>query len=229
MKILLLSDIHGNYEALKEVLNRESFDEMFFMGDAVDYGPKPLEVIDFLNENSKYNVMGNHDHAAAYDVDCKCAPAMHHLSEFSRENITKKLLSGQDMEKIRKFKENIDVEIDGQRFYLAHASPYNNLYGYLFSTEAEMVSRDAKLKDYSYIIVGHTHFPMMYKSRVLNPGSAGQPRDGNWKPWYGVLDTEGPTIEFKRFRYDREKTIETLRGLIDDSLPEFKDLVKFYS
>lgn len=229
MKILLISDLHGNYEALKEILERESFDEIFFMGDAVDYGPNPLEVIDFLNGNSKFNVMGNHDHAVAFDVDCQCAPAMHHLSEFSRDNITKKLLSKQDIDKIKKFREKIEVELEGQKFYLTHASPYNNLYGYLFSTEAEMVSRDEKLKEYSYIIVGHTHFPMMYKSRVINPGSAGQPRDGNWMPWYATLETESFNLQFKRFKYDRGKTIESLRNLIDSSLPEYSELVKFYS
>lgn len=229
MRILLISDIHGNYQAMKSIIDSESYDEIFFLGDAVDYGPNPAEVIDFLQENTAYNIMGNHDHAVAYDVDCKCAPAMHHLSEFSRENISKKLLSGNDMAKIKKFREKIEVELDNRKFYMTHASPNNNLYGYLFSTEAEMVSRDPKFKDFSFILVGHTHFPMMYKSRIINPGSAGQPRDGNWKPWYAVLETEDFSLTFKRFSYDREKTIQSLKEIIGDEVPEFRELVKYYS
>lgn len=229
MKILLISDLHGNYEALKAIISKETYDEIFFLGDAVDYGPKPAEVLDFLKENSRFNVMGNHDRAVAYDEDCKCAPAMHELSEFTRKNISMKLLGEEDVRTIKSFREEIKIELDGLRFYLTHASPYNNLYGYLFSTEAEMVSRDRNLSDYSYIIVGHTHFPMMYKSRILNPGSAGQPRDGNWMPWYATLDTEDMEIRYRRFKYDNGKTIDALKQLIGDDKKEFGELLKFYT
>lgn len=229
MKVLIISDIHGNYEALKAVMELESYDQLVFLGDAVDYGPQPAEVVDFLHENSTFNLMGNHDYAVAYNEDCKCSPLMHDLSVFSREEISNKLLGPTDLQKIKEFKTHIETEIGGLKIYMAHASPYNNMYGYLFSTEAEMVSRDKKLADFSYIMVGHTHFPMFYKGRILNPGSAGQPREGFWKPWYSVLETEETRVEFKRFRYDNQKVINQLKELIDTENPHFKELVKFYS
>ncbi len=228
MKLLILSDIHGNYEALRAIIEKESFDETIFLGDAVDYGPQPAEVLDFLHENSSYRVMGNHDYAVAYNEDCKCSPAMHDLSVFSREMISNKLLGPQDIKKILEYREEIQADFDGVKIYMTHASPYNNKYGYLFSTEAEMVSRDKKLGEYDYIMVGHTHFPMFYKGRIVNPGSAGQPRDGCWKPWYSVLDTENSHIEFKRFSYDNHKVVERLREVIGEDDPHFKELVKFY-
>ncbi len=228
MKVLIISDIHGNYEALKTVTESESYDDIIFLGDAVDYGPQPAEVVDFISENVKHAAMGNHDHAVINDVDCKCAPAMHHLSEFSRNNISKKLLSKNDIGKMKKFREKIEIEMEGIPMYLTHASPNNNLYGYLFSTEAEMVTRDPELKDFKYIMVGHTHFPMMYRSRIINPGSCGQPRDGNWKPWYAVLDTRDESVRFTRFQYDYGKTVRELELLVDKDSVEFRELSKFY-
>lgn len=228
MKVLIISDVHANYGALQTVLEKEPFDKLIFLGDAVDYGPQPTEVVDSLYENADFKIMGNHDYAVINDVDCKCAPAMHHLSEYSRINISKKLMAKEDIEKLKSFKRELDVELDGMRLYMTHASPNNNLYGYLFSTEAEMVTRDIEMKRFNYIMIGHTHFPMFYKGRILNPGSAGQPRDGNWKPWYATLDTSTEQVQFKRFDYDYNNTIDELRKLLDDKSPEFKELTRFY-
>lgn len=228
MKLLIVSDIHGNYEALKAITERESWDELIFLGDAVDYGPQPAEVLDYLESNSSYNLMGNHDHAVAFNEDCRCSPLMHDLSVFSRESISNKLLGKEDIEKIKKFKTEVKAELDGLKLYMTHASPYNNMFGYLFSTEAEMVSRDKNLAEYSYIMVGHTHFPMLYKSRIINPGSAGQPRDGFWKPWYATIDTEDLNIQFHRFSYDNLKVVEELKKLIGEDSPYFSQLAKFY-
>lgn len=229
MRILILSDIHGNYEALRTVVSSEKYDHLIFLGDAVDYGPRPAEVLDFLDSNASWNIMGNHDHAVANNVDCQCAPAMHHLSEYSRQNISMKLLSKGDIEKINRFSKDAVAELDGLRIYMTHASPYNNMYGYLFSTEAEMVSRDRNLMEYTHIMVGHTHFPMLYRGRIVNPGSAGQPRDGIWKPWYAVMNTEKESIEFRRFKYDWKKVVDDLRAVIPDDTEEFRQLASYYT
>lgn len=228
MKLLIVSDIHSNYEAIKTINETENYDKMIFLGDAVDYGPQPAEVVDFITENSDYNLMGNHDYAVVYDVDCQCSPAMHDLSEFTRENISKKLLSKEDLDKLKTFQNEMKVEIDGINFYLAHASPYNNLYGYLFSTEAEMVWRDKNLQSFEYIMIGHTHFPMFYKGRIINPGSAGQPRNGNWMPQYAVMDTSNREVTFKRFKYDNQKILELLKSLIGSNEKYYEMLKKYY-
>ena len=229
MKTLLLSDIHGNYEALKQILKQEKYDNLIFLGDAVDYGPQPAEVLDFLKSESDHNLMGNHDYAVAFDEDCHCALAMHHLSEFTREKISKKVLGKEDIDLLKTFKKRDEFEIDGMKVLAMHASPYNDLFGYLFSTEAEMVSKDPELKKYDLIMVGHTHFPMIYKSRIINPGSAGQPRDGISSPWYAIMETDPFQLSFRRFRYDSAKTLSLLGNLVGKDSDEFSELRKFYS
>jgi protein phosphatase len=92
-----------------------------------------------------------------------------------------------------------------------------------------MVSKDPKLKQYDLVMVGHTHFPMIYKGRIINPGSAGQPRDGKPDPWYAMLETDPFSITFKRFRYNNLKVVSELSRLISKDSPEFQELVKFYS
>ncbi len=73
MKILILSDIHGNYEALKSVFDKVGkFDEVLVIGDMVDYGPDPEVVIDFIRSLGAKVVKGNHDEAVASGVDCMC-------------------------------------------------------------------------------------------------------------------------------------------------------------
>jgi len=216
MRILVFSDIHANFEALKAVIAREKFDYSIFLGDAVDYGPQPSETLDLVRENSDVRIMGNHDRAVAYDEDCQCALEMHDLSEYTRENISKKLLSKEDIGHLKEFRENQVIDIDNLRIYSAHASPYNNLYGYLFSTEAEMVWKDKKLKEYNYIMVGHTHYMMMYRNRILNPGSSGQPRDGLWMPMYMIFNTDSMEYTFHRFKYDYRKTVNKLEEIVKD-------------
>ena len=229
MKLLIISDAHANYEAMVTACEKEKYDEMIFLGDAVDYGPQPAETVDFLLENSKYNLMGNHDYAVLTDTDCHCSPAMHDLSEFTRQNISYRLMSKEDVQKLNNFKTEIKADFDNITVYMTHASPYNNMYGYLFSTEAEMVYRDEKFKEYSYIMIGHTHYPMYYKGRIVNPGSVGQPRDGNWMPQYAIFDTDSRDMTFKRFRYDNEKTLKLLKELLQDNNSVYEQLKKYYS
>ncbi len=227
MKILIFSDIHANYEALKSLVQRETYDFSIFLGDSVDYGPQPAETLDLLLETTDIRIMGNHDRAVAYDEDCHCSLEMHDLSEYTRKEVSMKLLSSNDMDKLRKFDEFVTRDIENMKFYMTHASPNNHLYGYLFSTEAEMVCRDKKLSEFNYILVGHTHFMMIYRNRILNPGSSGQPRDGNPMPTYLLMDTENSQISFKRFSYDREKTREKLRDMIKDQA-YLQRLLSFY-
>jgi predicted phosphodiesterase len=73
MRILILSDIHGNLPALEAVLAAEPCsDAVVFCGDVVDYGPQPVECVRWLKDHTDYLVRGNHDHALALDVDCQC-------------------------------------------------------------------------------------------------------------------------------------------------------------
>jgi protein phosphatase len=72
MKLLMISDLHGNKEALHAILENVSYDRVICMGDLVDYGPDPLAIIDWIRSNKIPTIRGNHDNAVALHVDCGC-------------------------------------------------------------------------------------------------------------------------------------------------------------
>lgn len=228
MRVLIYSDIHSNHEALKGMIQAEKFDKAIFLGDMVDYGPKPSETIDLVFSNMDYGVMGNHDYAVVTGEDCKCAPDMHDLSEYSRKNVTLPNISGNDIKRLSGLKDIIETEIEGRKILLTHASPNNHLFGYLFATEAEMVWKNPKFRGYDLIMVGHTHFPMLYRGKILNPGSAGQPRDGDWRPMYAIWDTDSDSIMYRRFRYDNFATWDQLKHVMSGQTKYLEQLHRFY-
>lgn len=230
-KILVLSDIHGNYDALKTILETEKdFDEIIVLGDLVDYGPQPNEVIDFLIENNAKILRGNHDHAVAFGVDCKCGEKTHWLSVWFRENITNKIIDP----KHKSFLGRLPLSYTAGDVYFTHASPNNNLYEYIYPWEKPetlcgKLSTRKKLRmgeektditncdlPSKKIILGHTHiqFSFYFDGHLIaNPGSAGQPRDGDPRASYMVIDLENGDFVLKRRKYPVERTVMKLKEL----------------
>jgi putative phosphoesterase len=93
MRVLVVSDIHGNWEALRTVAAAERADCVICLGDIVDYGPHPAETVRWVREHATVAVRGNHDTAVALGVPCRSAPAFRRLSEESRR-LTVPMLSG---------------------------------------------------------------------------------------------------------------------------------------
>lgn len=231
MKILLISDIHGNIESFNEIIKNENFDEVLFLGDAVDYGPNPAEVIDKLKEVGVKSVLGNHDNALIYNVDCMCGEDTHWISVYFRENYTKKLVKKSHIDYLKNFKTNLDINIEGfGNALLTHGSPSNPLYGYLYpwlsdDNMIKMLHRELRLKSsenkvqklaYDMYIIGHTHYQFMKKinnSIIINPGSAGEPRDNDYRAAYAIIDTETKNIILKRIKYNVNKVIKNLEDL----------------
>ncbi|MHA1505670.1 MAG: metallophosphoesterase family protein [Candidatus Asgardarchaeia archaeon] len=115
-RVVIVSDIHGNLEALNAVLRDcKDYDEFLFLGDAVDYGPNPSEVIDLLKSLGVRSVVGNHDKAVAYNVDCRCGDELHDLSVYTRENISNKLLTKSDISFLRKMRIRDSFYIDNKK------------------------------------------------------------------------------------------------------------------
>jgi predicted phosphodiesterase len=75
MRISIISDLHANLTALESI--HEPYDLLLCLGDLVDYGPQPREAIHWVRERALRVIRGNHDHALAYGVDCRCAPDVH--------------------------------------------------------------------------------------------------------------------------------------------------------
>ncbi|EQD57274.1 serine/threonine protein phosphatase [mine drainage metagenome] len=157
MRTLVISDVHSNFEALRSVTENVLYDEIIFLGDAINYGPQPLEVLDWIHENVKYRILGNHDNSFLMGQDPNCSLQTRDMALYTMKNITEKLLGNEDKNKLRNFKESIDTKIDGERVLMAHGSPYDDFFGYTYGKEAEIISTDKDLEKFSYILLGHTH------------------------------------------------------------------------
>ncbi len=208
MKALIISDIHANFTALQEVLNNDgNYDLLLFLGDIVDYGPNPRECLDFIKNNADYYVRGNHDNAIGYESDCN---SMGTFRSFSIETRAwhRKLMTEDDIDFFRRMPIFNKAHIEGNSFFMAHASPQGDISEYL-SVE-EMTTKITGIKTEN-ILVGHTHVQyekQIDQSLIVNPGSVGLPRDGS-EACYAVY--ENNLITLKRIEYDVEKTISDLR------------------
>ncbi len=206
MKTLLISDIHGNFEALKEVLSEENWDKIYCMGDIVDYGPSNQECIDLIRERADLVVRGNHDNAVAFGVDCGCGYEIKELSQEVRK-ITVKDVSQESVDYLRGLPSTAYTE----EYFLTHASK-DDLYKYLKPETPEDEFEGFEDIDQEIVLLGHTHIPMdreIKGKRYINPGSLGQPRDDDTRAAYAVL--EDGEITFDRLEYDIEEVIKKMR------------------
>ncbi len=209
MKLLILSDIHGNWPALEAVLRAEpDFDAVAFCGDAVDYGPCPVECVRWLQENAGHAVRGNHDNAVAFGLDCRCMGSFREASLATRAWHTS-LLGPAEKEYLRGLPALEWFEWDGRHFRMAHATPHGDLFEYL--PMDEWGERVRGLDD-DFVLLGHTHVQGLSssgKTTVVNPGSVGLARDGGGEACYAVC--EGGQVTLKRAPYDAGRTVALLR------------------
>ena len=228
MRILVISDIHGNADALQKVLEHASrWDKLWVLGDLVDYGPEPHIVVDLIRSmRPDIIVKGNHDHAVAFNVDCLCASEIHELSEYTRNNISYKLLTKEQIKWLRTLLLRNEITINNKSFYIVHGSPRNPLYGYLkpnlspdeillHLTPTSLAARPKPINK-DFVVIGHTHIPCRISignTIVLNPGSVGQPRDGVPKASYMIIDTDNMVIEHYRVEYDINRVLRKLKDL----------------
>ncbi|KAA0569944.1 metallophosphoesterase family protein [Azospirillum sp. Sh1] len=210
MKLVIISDIHGNHEALRAL--PEEYDELWVLGDLVNYGPQPREVVADIMDKASLVVQGNHDHAVAYDDDSRWSPRYRPIAEATRR-YTSSVLSEAQKVYLRGLPQQAQAKRDGLLFHLTHAMPSDPLYGrYPTDTEGWDSVLDGLQAD--VLLVGHTHVPILRKVRdriVLNPGSLGQPRTGTSLASYAVC--QNGHFELKSFRYPVEATVAKLREL----------------
>jgi protein phosphatase len=210
MKLVIISDIHGNHDALRAL--PEEYDELWVLGDLVNYGPQPKEVVADVMEKASLVVQGNHDHAVAYDDDSRWSPRYRPMAEATRR-YTSAVLSDGHKAYLRGLPLQAQAERDGLLFHLTHATPADPLYG-RHPTEAEGWAAELNTLSADVLLVGHTHVPFLRKigdKVVLNPGSLGQPRTGAPLASYAVC--QDGRFELRSFRYPVEATVEKLRAL----------------
>ena len=211
MKVLIKSDIHGNFAALDAI--REEADKVFCLGDMVNYGPYPRECIARVQALTDNVVRGNHDNAISRDVDCGCSIKYKELSDAGKI-YTKGILNKDEKDYLANLPVTLHTEINGTGFLFSHGSPGGDMYKYLRPDVSQKELED-ELKDIhaDIVFIGHTHLPMVRKIHdviVVNPGSVGQPRDGVPMASYAVW--EDGSISIKRVPYDIEATVKGLQG-----------------
>lgn len=218
MRVLVIGDIHSNLEAFTAVLEdakvKGGFDAIWFLGDLVGYGPDPGPCIELLRKQKVTAIAGNHDRAAV---------GMLSLSEFNpyaaqacRWTISK--LTHDEHEYLKALPEVLQVEDNT----LVHGSLRVPLLEYLLSEEAAMAT--FSLMKTSICLVGHSHIPFLCHEEqagctfyrfpegsrlsiksgrwIINPGSVGQPRDGDPRASYLLMDTDIKEVTHYRVKYD---------------------------
>ena len=219
MRIAILSDIHANLSALNCVLediqNNHSVDAYVLLGDIVNYGMRPNETIQRLEQLDKPilgNIWGNHECAMVDDTQLP-----HFATDRGRKALMymRNILTEHSKQYIEQMTKDgyVELEIDGNKFLLVHGDMKDVYWGKM--TDAEQ--HDECYKKYDYVLHGHSHVPQyneVYfadknpamrnkkKTVFINPGSVGQPRNHNPRAQYAVMDTEIGACQLLSVTYD---------------------------
>jgi predicted phosphodiesterase len=223
MRCLVLSDIHSNLEAFQAVLkDAEPIDEIWCLGDVVGYGPDPNACVELLQTMPHQAIAGNHDWATVGKLD---------LRDFNPDARDANLWNRQQLapDNLAYLEALPETLVDGQ-FTLAHGSPRHPIWEYIIYCSTAV--SNASSFETPYCFVGHTHTPTIFyvdqlddengceqrdpmigkpislesQRLIINPGSVGQPRDGDPRASYMILDRNELTIEHRRVEYPVEAT-----------------------
>jgi putative phosphoesterase len=213
MKIVVLSDMHGNWPALQAVLRAEpDADRILCLGDLVNYGPQPAECVSWamgLDPRSRV-IQGNHDLAFAMESDSGC-PAAYQLLGETMQAATAPLLTPEMRHFLGQLGPLQKFRWEGNNCVACHSIPADPLYGYM-GEQAGVTMWESELAaagNPDMLFIGHTHVPMLTQIRrtwVINPGSVGQPRDGDPQAAYVVW--QDTAMSLCRVAYDVEQTIQ---------------------
>jgi putative phosphoesterase len=216
MRILLLSDIHANPWALRAVeADAGSVDHVMFAGDAVNYGPGPAACVDWLQQHAVIGVRGNHDQAVAFGVDPKASPLKEPLALAMRD-WTRDHLDATQADWLLTLPRYLDCYLGGVKFALVHGTPLDPLHDYRLQPNIGEPLLNELLGQVKadVLVVGHTHLPLNRSYnlvQIINPGSVGQPLDGDPRAAYAIWDEGG--IELRRVDYDKSDLFAALRRL----------------
>ena len=217
MRIAVISDIHSNYDALQAVLSdMGDYDALVCLGDLVGYGAQPNEVVSEIQSlRPGAIVMGNHDYAVSTGDTSGFVQHAVQAIEWTRREI-----SPENLHYISSLRSKATFVANGTKIALAHGSPRDPLNEYIYPSTPDFILRS--LVDESggdLLMLGHTHVPfqLRFGSRLIgNPGSVGQPRDGDPKASYAILEPSTETVlEIHRVGYNIDSAASRIvaRGL----------------
>ncbi|MEQ7050300.1 metallophosphoesterase family protein [Paenibacillaceae sp. P-4] len=191
--IAIISDIHGNYPALKSVLediDRQECTQIISLGDIAGYYCMINECIEALRERQVTNILGNHDNYLVNNVDCSRSNSVNRCIKYQS-----KVIAAHNHEWLSKsLFEYIDDET-----YMVHGGWKDKQEEYLYNLSEDYFSG----MNFTYFISGHTHVQSLFKFSgkvYCNPGSVGQPRDGDSRAAYVLFN--GQQFDLRRVEYD---------------------------
>ena len=213
MRILVVSDIHANWPALRAI--REEADAVVCLGDLVSYGPFPRECVAWVRGRAAHGIRGNHDTALSHGVETGAAAFKKALALATLEH-HRRLLSADEAAWLRDLPTEASFRMDDYRFRAFHATPTDHLLSYRITPDLDDEELKKEVADVraDIVLLGHTHLPMSrgaWTKVVLNPGSVGQPLDGDPRASYAVI--EDGMAEIRRVEYDIEATVAGIRGM----------------
>jgi predicted phosphodiesterase len=230
MRYLLISDIHANLAAFETVLEdaKGEYDKVWCLGDMVGYGPDPNECVELLWTLDHLCIAGNHDWAVLGKLDVDdFNPDARFASLWTREQLT---------DEVRDYLDQLPIALVEEEIYtLVHGSPRHPIWEYILYPA--VAQPNFKQFSTSYCFVGHTHSPIIFQESIdpnglcdaiipefnngpislgtqrliINPGSVGQPRDGDARAAYGLLDVEKNEFEHRRITYPVSVTQEKMK------------------
>lgn len=233
MKHAIISDIHGNLEALESVLSeiaRRKVDSVLCLGDVVGYGPNPNECVALIMEKAEVILAGNHDYAPLGKID------LSYFNPWARSAIewTRAKLNESSIEFLLDLP--LKIEIDG--FTIVHSTPFRPADWNYIITIGDAVKNFPEFRS-RVCFIGHSHVPMIVSLSeeedcrvvkenplkiktgvryIINVGSVGQPRDLNPLASFGIYDVRKNEYELCRVEYDVAKTQQKIK---ETSLPDF--------
>ena len=234
MKTLIIADVHSNLEALQAVIrdaeSRGGFDRIWFVGDVVGYGPDPAACVDLLRQYDHIGVAGNHDLGSIGKLSLEAFNV--HAAAANRWTAT------QLTQEQTAYLASLPLKLELDACTLAHGSPRDPIWEYVVSIGAAVAS--FLHFDTSRCLVGHSHIPFMCRPAedgavflgfpvdtpfalgddrlIINPGSVGQPRDGDPRASYVVHDLDAGAVFHYRVEYDIAATQEKMTAC---GLPEY--------
>ena len=231
MKRALISDVHGNLEALQTVLEdirQQEIDEIYCLGDTIGYGPNPCQCIDHVMK-CKVCLLGNHDQGALFDPEGFNTGAERAIF-WTREQLENAGGDRQEATQRWDFLGELPRSHRDNGFLHVHGSARNPVNEYVFPEDIYNPRKRDKIFSLieKYCFQGHTHVPGVFtqglnflspdelgyeydltdEKTMINVGSVGQPRDGDPRACYVVL--EDRHLTFRRIEYPMEETIKKI-------------------
>ena len=226
VKLLILADIHSNLEAFQAIRNHISFeygtvDYTVGVGDLVGYAASPNEVCELAKEVLDVCVMGNHDAACTTGHSEGFRKAAAKAVEWTHEKLTT-----ENKTYLSLLKEELRFNVNGMEFYITHGSPKDHLAEYVLPSTPEKKKEDylKQVQPCDMMILGHSHIGMLFRGDngiIFNPGSVGQPRDGDPRASAAILEIhEDGSFENIWFRVDYDIT-SAARHMREAGLPHY--------